>query len=269
MTAMNWGDTKGEAQSNKVTFMKMAAGENKIRIVGNIVRKYDYWVKNSEGNSLPFENLAFNRETESFVQGAADPVRELGLQHTDWKGKPVFDDNGEPVPMKCKKAYVCPVINRATNQIEYMELKKGVFDGINEVMQKVNDPKFIKRFADDEYRVPNPMFIDVTFTKSGQGLDTEYKVDVMEVMDQLMDDDSFNAMLARHKADDALIKDMKSPEEVFPVKTAQEQRDALARHLNPESKDEKSKSAGEGEQSQSGSWDVNPQAQEAMNELDD
>ena len=261
--AMNWGDTKGEAQSNKVTFMKQEDGTNHIRIVGGIVRKYDYWVTktNEDGSqlSVPFENLRFNRDTESFVQGAEDPISELGLQNYTGFGnsrKPEFDKEGEPVPLKSKKAYVCPVINRKTNQIEYMELKKGIFDGVKDVMAQVNSPKIQRRMCDPEYSVPNPMFIDIIYTKSGKGLDTTYKVELMDVVEQLQDEDEFAAMMKRHKEDEALIADMKPNDEVLPRKTPAEQREAVNKFLYGDDEDKPAEEQSDAEQ-------------EAMNELDD
>ncbi len=271
MTAMNWGETKGEAQSNKVTFMKMAAGTNRIRVVGNIVRKYDYWIKNSKGNSLPFENLDFDRDAEAFVQGNRNPVKELGLQNMDWKGNPEFDKEGNPVPLKSKKAYVCPVINRATGKLEYMELKKGVFDGINMLMAKLNDPKIRKRFADPEYATPNPMAIDVIFTKSGEGLSTKYEVDLIGCLDLVQDEDEYADLMTKFKGDAEILKDMKSPEEVFPRRTYDEQKALLIKHLNPEDDaPQGGQDSGEQKSGGDGNWGIDNQAgREALNELED
>lgn len=255
---MNWGNTKGEAQSNKVTYMKMEA-QNRIRVVGDIVRKYEYWIRNDKGNSLPFENLDFDRDLEQFVQGNRNPVKELGLPNYLYKGGVETDNEGNVVPAKSKKAYVCPVINRATNQVEYMPLKQGVFDGIKEVMTKLNDPKQMKKFADADYRVKNPMYVDIIFTKSGKGLDTTYKVDILDVMDLVFDEDEYKAMLAQHELDKAMIEDMKSPHEVFARKTPDELMDALQKHL----------AAGQEEdEEQQASSQPNSAEQEAMNELD-
>lgn len=263
-TALNWGETKGEAKSNNVDYMKSNAGENRIRVVGNILRRYVYWVPGAKGNSAPFENLEFNRDTEKFENTGLNPVKELGLFARNFKsGEIEMQKNkrtgeDEPKPLGSKKAYLVPVINRATNSLEYMELKKGIFDGINEVMGKLNDPKQIKRFANPEYRVPNPMFVDIIFTKTGKGLDTEYKVDIIETLDLVQDEDAFGAMLDLHEADESVIADLDPIEETFPRKTYAEQKADLQKWIN--GTDEK--------ENEEGKQEPNGSEAEAMNELD-
>lgn len=270
--AMNWGTTNGEAVTNDVTYMKLAKGTNQIRVVSNILRRYVYWLENAKGKKAPFENLDFNRDTEKFENTGLNPVKELGLQARDWNGNLEFDKNGQPKPLGSKKAYMCQVVNRATNQIEYMELKTGVFNGIKEVMAKLNDPKQIRRFADPEYRVPNPMFIDVIFNRTGEKLSTEYKVDILETMDMVQDEDTFKAMIARHKEDEALLANLKPIEEVFPRQTYSEQKEAINKFLAAE--DDKPAQGGDdngdGADNSNGGWGTpNANAEEAMNELDD
>lgn len=256
--ALNWGETNGEAISNKVTYMKFNEGTNTIRIVGNILRRYIYWLENVKGAKLPFENLDFSRETEKFMNTGLNPVKELGLQSRDYYGNLEFNKDGSPKPLGSKKAYLVPVINRASNAVEYMELKKGIFDGINEVMAKLNDPKQIKKFVDTDYRVKNPMFVDIIFTKSGKGKDTEYKVDLLDVMELVQDDDEFEAMMKQHQADEALLKDLRPIDEVFPRQSYSEQKEALEAFMNPSTDD------ADEEQDPK----ANEAANEAMNELD-
>jgi hypothetical protein len=235
--AMNWGDTNGEAVSNKIAYMKFNKGVNKIRIVGNIVRRYIYWLENSAGAKFPFENLDFNRETERFENHGKNPVKELKLQSHDFYGKPEFDKNGEPKPLGSKKAYVVPVINRATGKIEYMELKKGIFDGVNEVMKKINEQRTKNRYVDPDYQVRSPSAIDVTFNVTGEKIDTEYKVDLIETMDNVTDPDMFAEMVKQHEADKELLKDLQPVEKTFPRATYDEQKAAIHKFLNPEPAD--------------------------------
>lgn len=262
-TAMNWGTTNGEAVANDVTYMKLAKGRNQVRVVGNILRRYVYWLENEKGNKAPFENLDFNRETEKFENTGLNPVKELGLQARDFQGNLLFNTDGQPKPMGSKKAYMCQVINRATNQVEYMELKKGVFDGIKEVMVKLNDPKQIRRFADESYRVPNPMFIDIIFNRTGEKLNTEYKVDILEVMDMVQDEETFQNMLTDHENDKALLNELKPIEEVFPRSTYSDQKTTIDKFLS--GSNDKAKG---GEDANADSSKPSDSEQEAMNELD-
>lgn len=267
--ASNWGSTKGEAQSNRVTYMKVNKGRNQIRVLGSILRRYIYWVTNPQGKKLPFENLDFNRETEQFENHGLNPVKEQNFQSTKFTGELEFDDKGNPKPLGSKKAYMIAVINRATNAVEYMELKKGVFDGINEVMNKLNtDAKIMKRFVDPAYRVPNPGYIDFVFHKTGAGLSTEYKVDLLETMDYVTDDEMFEAMVAQHKQDLTLLEDLKPIDEVFPRKTYDEQKTDLLKFL----KGDEEKAAGgkgSGAPEPDAPKDFANFSQEAVDELDD
>lgn len=269
--ASNWDTTKGEAQSNRVTYMKVNKGRNQIRVLGSILRRYIYWVTNPQGKKLPFENLDFNRETEQFENHGLNPVKEQNFQSTKFTGELEFDDKGNPKPLGSKKAYMVAVINRATNAVEYMELKKGVFDGINEVMGKLNtDPKIMKRFVDKSYRVPNPGYIDFIFHKTGTGLNTEYKVDLLETMDFVTDEDAFEAMQAQHKEDIKLLEDLKPIDEVFPRKTYDEQKTDLLKFLagTDESESAGEPNAGAAKEPQKPK-DFSTYSQEAVDELED
>ena len=258
----NWGQTKGEAQSNKITYTKFNNGRNHIRIVGDILRRYCYWLENKDGQRGSFENLDFCRDTESFQNNGLNPIKELGLQSTDFLGKPEFNKDGSPKPLGSKKSYLVPIINRSTNQLEYMELKKGIFDGVNEVMQKVNDPRNQRKFVDGDYRVPNPSFIDVVFAKTGEGINTEYKVDIMDTMDFVMDPDMYDTMKGAHQADALILKDVKPITEVFPRQTYDEQKAAVAKFLAGKSKEATP-------QAPAAKTDFAQYDNEAMNELDD
>ncbi|ASV43451.1 hypothetical protein [Vibrio phage JSF12] len=264
-TALNWGETKGEAVSSKVTYMKANEGVNRVRIVGNILRRYVYWVPGAKGTSAPFENLEFNRDTERFENTGLNPVKELGLYERHYKtGEIVMQEDkktGEksPKPLGSKKAYLVPVINRATNAVEYMELKQGIFKGVNEAMAKLNDPKQIKRFADENYRVPNPMYIDIIFSKTGKGLDTEYTVDVIEMLELVQDEDAFNEMKRLHEADEALLADLDPIEVVFPRPTYAEQKEALKKWMTGEADKEAGEASGAA---------PSDSEQEAMDELE-
>ena len=266
-TAMqsNWGQTNGESRSNKVNYTKFNAGRNHIRIVGDILRRYVYWLENPQGKRLSFENLDFNRDTESFENNGLNPVKELGLQSRDFNGKLEFDKDGKPKPIGSKKSYLVPIINRATNQLEYMELKKGIFDGINEIMAKVNDPRTMRKFVDADYRVPNPTYIDVIFHKTGKGLDTEYKVDIIDTLDMVQDSEMFEVMQGAHQQDVALLRDAKPVNEVFPRQTYAEQKAALAKFMAGDS----DKGTDGQEPDAPASTDFKNYDNEAMNELDD
>ena len=120
----NFAQTQGSANSTKVTYAKLTSGVPfQCRVVGNVLRRYQYWLKNAAGKSMPFENLGFNRDTEKFDSGEGDPIREAGITELSSYTKKVE-------PIKSKRAYAIMVINRATNQYECLDLKKDIFDGM-------------------------------------------------------------------------------------------------------------------------------------------
>lgn len=262
--ALNWGSTKGEAKSNNVTYMKFNAGENRVRVVGNILRRYVYWVPNHDGSkSAPFENLDFSRENERFENNNPNPVKELGLFERNFKtGQVVMQKNRktgeeEPKPLSSKKAYLTPVINRATGELEYMELKKGIFDGIQDIMSKVNTAKTRRSFVDQDYVVNSPMDLDIIFTKTGKGLDTEYKVDLLETLGLLQDEDEFEKMKELHEKDQSIVDELDPIEETFKRQTYDEQKEALRKWRTAPEQEPKDEE------------DMSDSEQEAMDELDD
>lgn len=263
--ASNWGTTKaGNDENQAKAYYKYAAGANKFRIVGNIIRQYVYWVENADGNKAPFQNLSFDPDTEQFMSGAPDPVAELGLQNKNFRGQLEFDkDTGKPVPLKSQRQYLFPVINRDNNEYEYATLKGDTLSGINELMQKCNDPKQKRRFADPDYQINSPMDIDIVLVKSGTGLSTKYTVDIMETMDCLYDEAEFENLKKRLKADEKILEEHKDIEEVFPRATYDDLKKNLERFMEGKKKNNEGGDDGQAADPTSAS------ASEAMDELDD
>ena len=125
----NFNSTRGGADSNKVIYAKLVSGVPfQFRVYGDVLRSYAYWLKAPSGKLAKFENLAFSRDTEKFNSGERDPIRESGITELNTYTKTVE-------PIKSKRAYAIQVINRATNQIEVLDLKKSIFDGMISYMQ--------------------------------------------------------------------------------------------------------------------------------------
>lgn len=207
--ALGWGEAKGEAAKSDVTHMKLTNGDTQFRIVSGVLARMDYWVHNSEGKPRPFECLRFDRMKEKFIPGAEDPVTEFGLQEKN------PDKPGEMRPLRCKRAYKCMVINRKTGKLEAMDLKKSIFDGIIETMKELG--------------VGNPTEIDFVVTRKGeQWYDVKYNINAIKTM-KLQNSAEVKAL---HEADQEIIDNMKSIEELFPRMEPQEQRDELAAWLS-------------------------------------
>lgn len=117
--ALNFNDLNGGAKKSSVDYMKLTDGMNTFRILPNtITPAYTYWVKGANGKDMPFECLAFQPETETFDRGASDPVRDLGVK----------DAKGEDI--RCQWSYRCQVVNKATGEVQVLQLKKGMLQDI-------------------------------------------------------------------------------------------------------------------------------------------
>lgn len=234
-SGLQWGQAKGGAEKSDVTYMKFKNGDNQVRIVSGVLARYDYWVPNREGKSVPFENLSFDRMQEKFIKGAEDPVSELGLMEKDPENK------GQMRKMRSKRGYKCMVINRATGKLEAMDLKKSIFDGIIATMQELG--------------IDDPTSVDFVIKRSGeQWYEVKYEINQIRTL-------KLQEQAAELHANDAeIIEGMKPIEELFPRQSAAEQRQALQAWMNGSS-DSNNKGGNEGSDDSG--------ADEAISELDD
>lgn len=219
---ISFDNINGSAKKSGVKYMKLADGDNKFRIVGGILPGYTYWVKGANGKDAPFECLQFDRNTELFDKSLPDPVAEAGLK----------DAKGER--LKCSWSYKCLAINRATNEVEVLQLKKGMLQEIIKFAQKKKmDPTDIETGTD----------IVVNREKTGpMAFNVKYSVDPFSMESTPLSD-----------SDRELIAELRSIDELFPKETAKDQRARLEKHLT-----------GSKEQDD----DNDSSAQEAINELD-
>ncbi|AZV01962.1 hypothetical protein [Aeromonas phage Akh-2] len=220
----NWGTVKGESQSEGLNYAKLVAGTPFVcRIVSGVRPRYQYWVHNSIGQKLPFESLSFNHENEKWIRGAIDPVREKGFTESDGKGG--------TKPLSSKRAYACVVINRATGQLEALDLKKSIFDGI------------IKYMQDSDENYANPSEIEFVIDKTGvKWNEVKYNINVMATLKANRDKEAVKAL---HEQDAKLLEGMKDIMEYWPRITAEEQRAALDEFLS-RTADDSNKSANSG-----------------------
>lgn len=210
MSINNWGTVKGESQSEGLNYAKMVSGTPLVcRIVSGVRPRYQYWLTNSIGQKLPFESLSFNHENEKWLRGAVDPVREKGFTESDGKGG--------TKPLGSKRAYTCVIINRATNQLEALDLKKSIFDGIIKFMQE----------SDEGYG--NPSEFEVVIDKTGQKWnEVKYSINVMATLKANKDKEALKSL---HAQDEKLLVNLKDPMEYWPRPTVEEQRMALEEFL--------------------------------------
>ena len=206
----NFTQTKGGANSNKVVYAKLVSGVPfQFRIVGDVHRSYCYWLKNAAGKSAKFENLAFDPESETFTSGEPDAIREAGITELNTYTKKVEN-------IKSKRNYSIQVLNRATNAIEILDLKKSIFDGIINYMQ--------------DAEISDVTSVEWVVKKTGTTwTDTRYELSVL--LTQKANKDTA-AVAVQHEADQELLKSVKPITELFPRETYEKQKKRLQTFLS-------------------------------------
>ena len=113
-----WDKAKGKqntGQRREIERMTMNIGDNKLRLIGDVLPRYCYWVTTTEGRKMPVECLEFSRETESFDNSAANPFKEI--DEAVYSDKPQF-------------SYVCNVIDRSDGKIKLFDLRSTIYSQI-------------------------------------------------------------------------------------------------------------------------------------------
>ena len=59
--------SEGSAQKSSNDSYKYVDGDNKVRIVGDILARYVYWIKGENDKNIPLECLSFDRDQEAFT----------------------------------------------------------------------------------------------------------------------------------------------------------------------------------------------------------
>lgn len=102
---LSFGEVKGGATKSTADSYKMKDGNNSVRLFGNILARYVYWIKGDNNKSIPVECLEFNRETETFDRAEKDWVKEY---YPDLKASWSYcmmclDENNKPIIFNFKK----------------------------------------------------------------------------------------------------------------------------------------------------------------------
>jgi hypothetical protein len=121
MAGLGFGTVKGSAKKEKTEQYKMVDGDNSVRLFGNILPRYVYWIKGTNGKNLPFECLEFNRETETFDKAEKDWVKEY------------YPD------LKCSWSYSMMCLD-SNNQPKVFNFKKKLFEAIMANVEDLGDP---------------------------------------------------------------------------------------------------------------------------------
>lgn len=120
--AIKFGEVAGKAKkgANQYTFKD---GENVIRLFGDVLPRYVYWVKGKNGKDIPVECLSFDRNKEKFTNMEKDWVRDY------------FPE------LKCSWAYVVQGFDVNEKKAVVVNLKKKLFEQImNAASDGLGDP---------------------------------------------------------------------------------------------------------------------------------
>lgn len=197
-------DLQGKASKAGPERFKPVNGRNQIRIIGNVVPSYKYWLKTKDGTSVPMECLGFNRDTEQFDNRTRDVVREF------------FPDK------KCSWAYQSLVIDREDGKVKLFDHKKKLFESVlDAAKKKMGDP------TDPETGW------DVVFTreKTGpQAYNVEYRLETFELENKPLTE-------ADKKAIDESVETYGTIEEIAKVPTPEDQESFIRSNILPNEND--------------------------------
>lgn len=192
--ALKFGDSSGEAQKNRPDSYTYKEGRNELRLVGDLLPRYVYWLKGENNKPIPMECLAFNREQEKFLNQEKDYVKEY---HPD---------------LKCGWAYVIQAIDLSDGKLKLLNLKKKLTGQILDLAKELGDP------TDPENGW------NVIFEKKKTGplpINVEYKLKEREIKNSPLTPEMQEA-----------IAELKPMDEVMPRPTADQQKEFLERLRN-------------------------------------
>jgi hypothetical protein len=186
--ALNFNEAAGGAKKSSITSFSYRDGENEVRLVGDVLARYVYWLEGKNGKNIPFECLSFDRNEERFNNKEKDWVREY------------YPD------LKCGWSYAMQCLDQG--QVKIINLKKKLFEAILQAAQDgLGDP------TDPE------MGWDVKFKRVKTGplpYNVEYQLQVLKCKQRALSEDEM-----------AAISDLKSMDDVMPRPTPDAQKSLL------------------------------------------
>ena len=185
--ALKFGDAKGSAQKSSLVQYQYVDGDNSVRMVGDILPRYVYWVTGDNNKNIPMECLAFNRDSETF-----DNV------DTDWVRK--FDPE-----KKCGWAYAIQCIHNG--EVKILNLKKKLLEQVMLAAEELGDPTDPETGWD----------INFKRVKTGPNVyNVEYQLQALKCKVSSLDKD-----------EQKLVEGLKSMEELLPRPTPDSKREFL------------------------------------------
>ena len=190
--AIAFNQQKGSAQKTSISSFQYKDGDNKMRIVGDILARYVYWINGENGKNIPMECLSFDRNSERFNNVEKDWVREY------------YPD------LKCGWSYATQCIDNG--EVKVVNLKKKLWEQIITAAEDLGDP------TDPETGW------DICFKRVKTGplpYNVEYQLQALKCKPRALTDEEKTA-----------IADLKSMDDVMPRPTPDAQKELLDRVRN-------------------------------------
>jgi len=188
--AIKFNQTKGEAKKERAESYAYAGKEDHhVRLVGDLLPRYVYWVKGENGKNIPMECLAFDRNTETFNNKEKDHVQEY------------FTD------LKCGWSYAIQCIH--DGKVKVLNLKKKLLEQVMVAAEDLGDP------TDPETGW------DVCFKRVKTGpmaYNVEYQLQALKCKPRPLTED-----------EQSLVTDLKSMDEILTRPTPDAQKELLDR----------------------------------------
>lgn len=191
--ALSFNKSKGAAQKSNITTFGYQDGDNSVRLVGDILARYVYWVTGENDKNIPLECMSFDRNEERFNNKEKDWVREY------------YPD------LKCGWSYAMQCIHNG--EVKVINLKKKLWEQILTAAEDLGDP------TDSETGW------DVKFKRVKTGplaYNVEYQLQVLKCKPRALTDDEAE-----------LVASLKSMDDVMPRPTPDAQKELLDRIRQP------------------------------------
>ena len=179
--ALKFGDAKGSAQKSSLVQYQYVDGDNSVRLVGDILPRYVYWITGDNNKNIPMECLSFDRNSETFNNIEHDHVRDF------------YPD------LKCGWAYAVQGIDYSDKSVKVVNLKRKLFDQILVAMEDIGNPTDAETGWDIFFKR----------LKTGpQVFNVEYQLQMLKCKPRALED-----------WEQELVKDLKSMDDVLPRPT--------------------------------------------------
>jgi len=196
--AIKFTKVTGKAKKSSFDTYTYNEGDNVVRMVGEVLPRYVYWLTSKDGKRIPMECLSFDRDKEAFTNIEKDWVRHYNPD------------------MNCSWAYAIQVVD--DGKLKVMNLKKKLFESILVAAEDLGDPTD-----------PDTGW-DVHFKKVKTGplpFNVEYQLQVLRCKERALTDE-----------ERAIVKEMKPIDSIINRPNADQQKEFIEQNILEGSSDD-------------------------------